>query len=521
MAKEERLSIPPLNFPVPAYNEPSHLEADYVDKVDITATGYVRLAQGVLYNTITGADQNIVTQFPNLFLLAEIINPAGWPFSYRYWASQYVTLQGQDRNKQFGFVIPWTDRFAPQGAEIGTDGEDINPINRQLARIRTTNLSLLNATLGSYILTWPDVADLPMPDVLTGVSSIKNSNFGEGVSSGSGSAGATGDHGSYSLSIPSSNQSSAALSYELLISISSGRDRGRSKQTMRGVFFMLAPYGNADLIAQLNLLVGASVGNWPDFQPQFESLVVSGMSVAVQTEAQVMVHYSYDASSVSSGSTSETSYSYKMGITSGPVRISPTIHGAITIEGDGTTATQTVVSEAQAATTGTVGASAGPVIESATATATVKPTSLSSTPGASAYPTTGFNLLGLNSEPLEEGWIMIHFEVVDMGLFFGSGATAVSLTPVFIQPAGDYVAGPNGLFRIAIYSPNQSASERFTIDGTIPSAGSAGTGTLVPKNRGYIDLPVGTTTVKGIAWTGNVTAQSSVVTAVYVISAAP
>lgn len=430
-------------------------------------------------------------------------------------------LHGQTYNRQFGFSTPYTLQDTAAGANLGDDATEITPKDSVQQEVKKIDLSLLLSIYGSYIITWPDVTDLPLPDVLTGIQSIKNSNFGEGAGSGSGSAGATGDHGSYSLSIPSSNQSSAALSYELLIKISSGRDRGRGKRCRRGVFLMLTPFNDADLLAQISLLLGTTVNYWPDFRPDFESLVVTGMSVAVQTEANGMVHLSYDSSSSSSGSTSETSYSYKMGITSGPVRISPTIHGSVSITGDGTSATQEVTSESEVTISGTASAHAGPISKSATATATVKPTSLSATGGQATYPTTGFYFTpsGINSEIFEEGWVMVHFEVADFGLLFGSGATVVSLAPVFIQPAGNYSIPAGFTFRLAIHSPDETSQIRYTTDGSTPTAGSAGHGTLIAKNRGYVNLPIGTTTLKAIAWTGDVTAASSVVTGVYVISA--
>lgn len=324
---------------------------------------------------------------------------------------------GQDWNRQFNIPLPYIEEIIEAGdGDIGSEHSEITPIDDWRSKIKTTDVSALETALGTYLRKYFSVADIPLPDVLTSVQSVKNESFGEGNGSASGSSSATGTHGAISLSIPSSNQSSAALSYELVFNITSGRERGRNKRVMRGVFFMLSPYEPEDLIDKLTDLLGADVNFWPDFRPQHESFVVQGMNVAIQTTAQTQTHLSYDADSESEGAVEETSQSFKTGLDSKPIRISETIHGALMVGGDGAAATRTVVSTSESTQSGSVGATAGPIAESATATSKVTPATLSATPGVSAYPTEGFYLLGLDTEPFEYLWDMIHFEIFDFSV---------------------------------------------------------------------------------------------------------
>lgn len=437
----------------------------------------------------------------------------------------YQTLPGpiiayQDYNKQYGAPLIKTKQEKAYGSNLGESNLEIIPIDTVRQENISTDPSILLSVYGSYLNLWPDMSDLPMPDVLKALTSVKNTNFGEGANTATASTSATGTHGSLSISVPISNESSAAINYELLITISSGRDRGRNKPTLRGVFMMLMPYSMADLTAQLTTIIGATVNNWPDFRPDFESLVVKGMSVSVRTEATAQAHDSFDSSSESVSLSATTGISHRVGLTSGPIRISPTIHDAISVGGDGTSDSKTVTASSQAAISGYNNVNTGLVTDTATAAASVSPSSLGATGGQSTYPTTGFYLISPpSSELFEYDWNVIHFEVADFGLIFGSGATAVSLTPVFMQGAGSYSVNVLGTFKVAIFTPTQTAKIRYTTDGTAPTAGSGGNGTLINKFRGFVNLPVGTTTLKAIAYTGNVTAASSVVTGIYIIAA--
>jgi hypothetical protein len=325
-------------------------------------------------------------------------------------------LSGQDYNRQFSVPIPFTEQETLAGVGIGDDLKEIEPITSVKSKTRTVDPTLLQAVFDNYILLFADVADIPLPDVLTSISSVKNSSQENGASVVDDAYGSTtGDHGSYSVSVPVSNQSAAAVSFELNFIITQGRERGRNKHTQRGVVLMPEGFTSADLDTHITALTGITVSTWPDFRPQMESFVVKGMSVGVRTEAQVQGHVSFDTTAESDAASATHSYSKRIGINSGPVRVSPTIHGALSIGGDGTSDSKTATSSSHASLTGDITESADSGSITATAVAAISPTSLSATPGQATYPTSGFRRISQNAEPFMYRYIMVHFELFDFG----------------------------------------------------------------------------------------------------------
>lgn len=118
--------IPANGEPVPSFNAPQHIEATWVEKVDITKSNYTQLPRGTKYTDAAnkGADttspgaKDLIANHPNAYLLREIKSPAAWPYSYRYWGDGETFTNrslGQDNltPPKYRRLVTRSETFAP------------------------------------------------------------------------------------------------------------------------------------------------------------------------------------------------------------------------------------------------------------------------------------------------------------------------------------------------------------------------------------------------------------------------
>lgn len=321
-------------------------------------------------------------------------------------------LQGQDYFSSLDVVIPWTKQEVPFGTGSGTNRKEVGPIDTIREENKTYDVTAIATVLNAISYSVPDFANLDLPHVLQSITCVMSKSTGLGDGASSGSAGTSGTHGSYSLPGNSTHQSSAAITSELLIQI---KDYwSRNIPSTRYTFFMALPFTAADVLTKLATLTGSSVNTWPQFRPVTHDLLTTSRRISLQVSARTQVHFAYDAASESDASLSETSYSKEIGLSTQVVRISPTIHGTITISGT-TSDSQAVSARAHTATSGTVSASADTGTISDSAAAAVSPTSLAATGGTSAIPSSGLYIVPDSSraEIFGYGFALLHFEIVN------------------------------------------------------------------------------------------------------------
>src|SRR5260370_37030759 len=114
--------IPPPGLPVRSFNEPGHIEAVHVERVDVTDTNYRKLPRGTPYATLQGADQRVIDTYPGLFLLREIISPRNYPWAFRYWglAESFTTQSIGQQNlipAKYRRLIRTVETNQPVGAD--------------------------------------------------------------------------------------------------------------------------------------------------------------------------------------------------------------------------------------------------------------------------------------------------------------------------------------------------------------------------------------------------------------------
>lgn len=173
------------------------------------------------------------------------------------------------------------------------------------------------------------------------------------------------------------------------------------------------------------------VARWPVFRPKPHTFTLKGEDLTLSQQADSRVQYSWSASNVSyaispwnATPTRSDGVSRNGTVTVRTVRIPPTIHGAITLSSTSDTATVNVEVTANVpAITGTGGAPSftavinEPTPLTETVSASVTPTSLSATSGATSIPTAGLFIYDVAGDLYKWGYGRVRVTVVDMSYF--------------------------------------------------------------------------------------------------------
>lgn len=188
--------------------------------------------------------------------------PAGDPMALEFVqvirAYRQITgpsLSGQDYNQSLDVVIPFTTQETPAGSNIGTNRKDITPIDSVIQREKTYDPSVIATVLSTYIVAIPDTADLSskLPHVLQSITGVMSKSVGTGDGDSDADATAAGLHGSFSISAHDTNQSSAAISAEVLIVIK--QYFAQNIPTVRYTFYMTIPITSPNsVLAKLTTL---------------------------------------------------------------------------------------------------------------------------------------------------------------------------------------------------------------------------------------------------------------------------
>jgi hypothetical protein len=183
-------------------------------------------------------------------------------------------------------------------------------------------------------------------------------------------------------------------------------------------FFLPSPVTPSDVMAKITALVGAAVSPWPKFNPQMVSLVIKGGKTQVQVKATSQGSLSTSSGGNSSTAGGGTGYSHDQSLVVKSMRISPTIHDALTISG--TTGNSDSVSATATAEATGLGPSES-TTQSGAVDASVEPTSIPATDGATVWPTAGKYLFRVDAQPYRFGYIQVHAVIVD-ALDFPTGS---------------------------------------------------------------------------------------------------
>lgn len=315
-----------------------------------------------------------------------------------------------------------------------------------------TTFASLDDALEAYKLSFPSSVDLDIPDELLGVAVVWNSAGSNGsfTTDAAGRSAYIGDP-EVSLSVSESANAECGGSIQAEIIPDLRSRKGRDIPSTAWFFYIKSTEDGltaAEVLAKLTALAGATVLQWPLFQPATHTFIMKGQrgSARAQVSASGSVSTQKNGAQernnkeVSSGK--GVSYDYSTGF--GTVVIPQVIHGAITVSNttppsssytaecsvgwsSAFTAASTagysiglpIPSSSDAGNLDPTSGSTGTVTDTATLelSASVTPTSLSATT-PSAIPTSGLYLVGSpRIEPYKARWFRCHAQVVDASVF--------------------------------------------------------------------------------------------------------
>jgi hypothetical protein len=152
----------------------------------------------------------------------------------------------------------------------------------------------------------------------------------------------------------------------------------------------------------------------PKFSPKSVTIAARGEKASVQATASSQGSAAQSSSGASSTTAGGTGYSREHSLNLKTIRISPTIHGALTVASP-TSDSHGIVVDATAEASGL-----GPFEhshQSDSVSATISPTSIDATSGATTWPSTGKYLYKVDASPYRYGYVQFHVIVVDAADF--------------------------------------------------------------------------------------------------------
>lgn len=325
-------------------------------------------------------------------------------------------LHGQDYDRERDAVFRYTEQvknFAPNGgaALLGTARTEVVPLDANSSKVRTWTPSA--GDLESVLMSFAGTVDLALPQTLTGLSIVYNTDSRTGGHTQEGNGVSAGTSASLTLSLPSRSEGSAAIVPDLQPTIVTRW--GRNVPVTQYFFYMSGNVTEAAAITRLNTLASISVSSWPLWRPVSHVFTLKGQSVSVSADAEVQQHVSFNESNVT--------YTWGKGLggskagsnTIRTIVLPETIHGAISISNTSQDATATATAEAGWESGGTnwPALATDEVSKTATASASVSPTSLSATEGATSVPTSGLRLHEIRVSSWRDGYNIVFMEVVN------------------------------------------------------------------------------------------------------------
>lgn len=374
-----------------------------------------------------------------------------------------VALEGQDYDPRLDAVIPYVNKLQPISYGIGVNREDITPVDYEHAEVRTIDPATVQAVLDAYVFSYPGRINIDMPDILTRIDAVIETSTSDGADQETGASTLVGN-GSLSQSLTAQAQASANAIPEAFPTIK--QFWGNNIACQHYHFFLPNPVNLSDVTAKLNsLLTPDTVSDWPKFNPEIVTLVMTGGRVSVQSKAHSQGSYAISGTGEASTSGGGTGYSEERGLTVKTLRISPTIHAELTVEGD-VYGTESVSSTAYAECAGL-----GPLETQNTGplsvTAQVTPTTIPATVGATTWPTSGLFLYRADPHPYRYGYIEFHCVVVNAEDF----PSTPSVEGLYVQfkvnvhdigDPGDFIhLGSSPTNFVAAYHSNGSSTFSF------------------------------------------------------------
>lgn len=316
--------------------------------------------------------------------------------------SSLPTLEGQKYDEELNVLIPYSEQVVAAGSAIGDVSTEVTPLGGGLDLKVTYDLTAIASAFASFQLVFPGKANLNLPDVLTALELINEEHSGVGDSSTPSFSGSWSGQGSWSFTPTGTAQGSQTVIPELIPTIIP--TYGNNRVTTRSVFLLPMPVTQAAVLAKINAILGVSVNDWPNFNPQPVHAILTGRQVSLQVHAAYHVQ---DGGSDTGAEHSESfvrGYSTEVGMVVKTKEIGPTIHASM-----GSFAAHTISS---------FDLTADAFYDSETQTTPALSTSIQvrgagATTGVTSIPS-GPHLLHCDGSPYRYNHAMFHVEVVTL-----------------------------------------------------------------------------------------------------------
>lgn len=326
------------------------------------------------------------------------------------------TTQGQELDREFNLPIPFSEHLALTGVEIGDASKEITPLNTVLCEVKSYDTTAFDAAMAAYHLDFESTGSLDIPDILTGITIVKETSTVDGTSTDTVSS--VSGSGAFAFTVPlrAEAQGSAGITGEVVPHLVPLSTRRTVKNFM---FFLKSPVTTAQITAKLETLSGLSVTNLANFKPGYVTVVLICKKQSVQASAGHTFHFELNSSggmamhSHSSGSSKSSVMEVKT------VRIPPTLHGAIILKDEAgspislTSTTTSSVAAHISEFTGDVSIGAVDVPITATGSMRIMADGLEATEGGTDLPDSGLLILDTDARPFKYGWVMIHVPTID------------------------------------------------------------------------------------------------------------
>lgn len=319
-------------------------------------------------------------------------------------APNWPTFKGSRLDSVLDFPVAYTERFVSPPAATNLEANvEYTPVNedRSLRREYFVPTAALDARMDRF----PVAANLQLPRVLKSVMVVWNTSAGIGGQASSWAGNSSGL--SYALSCNLSDQASgsAAAIPEVIIDIEDTWTHGLMAEGH--VFFMPYP------VTEEAILLRLGVQKWPVFKPRSHTIIGIGQKIACSVNVGINASVSGSQTSRSTSAGKTASGQVDVSLSNNTIQLPPTIHGAITFQGE----TLKVV-QSSATASMNCGGTNFPTIDvnetiAIEARAGVYPNGFPAVSGATAIPTSGKYLIDLSVERYKYGYAMVFAKVFD------------------------------------------------------------------------------------------------------------
>lgn len=331
------------------------------------------------------------------------------------WQDHSREIRDYDVDPNTGIVTSKITTYV-QGDDAPTDGQSKQTYVGAGWSLRETK-SPDEDGIENYFRAFPDKVNIQLPNILTSITAVMNEGTGNAEAESSTDGLVVGDPYNLDVNDPSSAQSSASVSPDLLFEIES--PDGSNIPCVRYIFYVPKDtIQESDILAKLSSFIGQTVNAWPRFKTKSLNFICKGMKVSVRasTSANSSVYYNSNGPRYSQMKIEGKSRDIDISTSVRSITIPPTIHGGLSVTGE-TTKLINVEATAHSVIIGVGNPVDLPDISNELTVqhqlnASITPTSISAT-NPPSIPNSGLYMVNFTHQIFDKDWTLISAVVID------------------------------------------------------------------------------------------------------------